>query len=639
MTTDVCVSTRTFPTTFGFQVTSGFAVSDARSALPGVLRKGSPARIAVVADRTPEPVKSILKQPVDQEVGWQGLFQISNTSGAAGVLGVKAQEDTLGESGYKIEICCTTHTGPGVKRMVKSVIRGLKACQEPEKAADGMGGTYFFMNENGRKTAILKPCDEEPLAPNNPKGYVGRSLGDPGWKPTVRVGEAAMREVAAFLLDHEGFSRVPCTVLVRARHPIFHYEGTRAQLRQSCADFDDLVSEQSVNPLKLGSLQEFVHHECDTSEMGPSRFSAKDVHRIAILDLRLFNTDRHAGNILVRTPTGSTANLRAALEQPKYELIPIDHGFCLPEALENPYFEWQHWPQALLPFDDEELEYIRNLNVAADQELLQKELPNLRPECLRVLQVATTLLQKCASAGLSLAEIAAVVTRPFVGNDDDPSELEVICRYAADVVQDVDMNEENSSELESLCEEDEDEVIMLEMSPIGIQPVVGKRFTEEDMLFELEEEGRAAKQLVAASSLDSSASSAEHYSLSSDVSGNPYQALSPPGVAIDKETKPLMMARSVHATAGHALWRNVKGRHAATCVGTKKMLCGKNAPQAYPPPVIAKAPVTANGVFSSMDKAQWQMFMEVVKEQIDLALKSGSWKQGPVAPFAASCHY
>ena len=47
----------------------------------------------------------------------------------------------------------------------------------------------------------MKPCDEEPLAPNNPKGYVGRSLGDPGWKPTVRVGEAAMREVAAYLLD------------------------------------------------------------------------------------------------------------------------------------------------------------------------------------------------------------------------------------------------------------------------------------------------------------------------------------------------------------------------------------------------------------------------------------------------------
>lgn len=39
------------------------------------------------------------------------------------------------------------------------------------------------------QVAIFKPCDEEPLAPNNPKGYVGRTLGDAGWKPTVRVGE------------------------------------------------------------------------------------------------------------------------------------------------------------------------------------------------------------------------------------------------------------------------------------------------------------------------------------------------------------------------------------------------------------------------------------------------------------------
>lgn len=29
----------------------------------------------------------------------------------------------------------------------------------------------------------------------------------------------------------------------------------------------------------------------------------------------------------------------------QYELIPIDHGFALPEAFEPPYFEWQHWPQ------------------------------------------------------------------------------------------------------------------------------------------------------------------------------------------------------------------------------------------------------------------------------------------------------
>lgn len=46
---------------------------------------------------------------------------------------------------------------------------------------------------------------------------------------------------------------------------------------------------------KLGSLQEYVSHDCDTSELGASCFPIRDVHRIGILDLRLFNTDRHAG--------------------------------------------------------------------------------------------------------------------------------------------------------------------------------------------------------------------------------------------------------------------------------------------------------------------------------------------------------
>lgn len=52
------------------------------------------------------------------------------------------------------------------------------------------------------------------------QGFVGRALGDPGLKPTVRVGEAAMREVAAYLLDHENFARVPPTVLGKPNSPI-----------------------------------------------------------------------------------------------------------------------------------------------------------------------------------------------------------------------------------------------------------------------------------------------------------------------------------------------------------------------------------------------------------------------------------
>jgi hypothetical protein len=109
----------------------------------------------------------------------------------------------------------------------------------------------------------------------------------------------------------------------------------------------------------------------------------RDVQRIGIFDIRLFNTDRHAGNMLVRKPrvsaSASSANLLgggglARLDERQLELVPIDHGFCLPEALEPPYFEWLYWPQAMIPFGEEELEYIARLDGAALLELAAWEL-------------------------------------------------------------------------------------------------------------------------------------------------------------------------------------------------------------------------------------------------------------------------
>ena len=58
------------------------------------------------------------------------------------------------------------------------------------------------------------------------------------------------------------------------------------------------MSGNSLSSIATGSactLQEFIVHDGDTSEVGASRFSVADVHRIGILDVRLFNTDRHAG--------------------------------------------------------------------------------------------------------------------------------------------------------------------------------------------------------------------------------------------------------------------------------------------------------------------------------------------------------
>jgi len=56
--------------------------------------------------------------------------------------------------------------------------------------------------------------------------------------------------------------------------------------------------------------------------------------------------------------------------------------------------------QAMMPFGQEELAYISSLDAHADCALLARELPHLRPECLRVLQVSTLLLKASIAEGM-----------------------------------------------------------------------------------------------------------------------------------------------------------------------------------------------------------------------------------------------
>lgn len=68
-----------------------------------------------------------------------------------------------------------------------------------------------------------------------------------------------------------------------------------------------------------------------------------------------------------------------------------------------------------------------NLDIKADKDILRRELPVLREESLRTMEVATTLLKLCAVDGLSLNEIGEIMSRPLTALDDGESELEKIC--------------------------------------------------------------------------------------------------------------------------------------------------------------------------------------------------------------------
>jgi hypothetical protein len=158
------------------------------------------------------------------------------------------------------------------------------------------------------------------------------------------------------------------------------------------------------------------------------------------------------------------------------ELIPIDHGLCLPETLDEPYFEWLHWPQASIPFSKEELEYIDRLDPAFDCSLLREELPSLREACLRMLVLSTTFLKLAALEGLTLCEIGGMMTRELCGVEEEASELEKVCvlamweakkdfRLEEDGVEDSLVSEDFSAEDDNVQFEmdDDDEVPELKL--------------------------------------------------------------------------------------------------------------------------------------------------------------------------------
>ncbi|KAJ9464220.1 Phosphatidylinositol 4-kinase gamma 4 [Diplonema papillatum] len=221
---------------------------------------------------------------------------------------------------------------------------------------DTAGGVYLIKVQRvpGREEIIgvFKPCDEEdfydmfhteetslilPFADEASVLSLETRAACCDQPRTTRAGSTPgngwRHEVAAFALDHASFARVPVTIpfaLPRALFP------SRAHTGEPWLAV-------------VGSLQAYAENTFAQSwDSPPGRFSASDARRIAILDLRLLNCDRHGGNVLLEKP-----------ETSETRLIPIDHGYTLPASgLVDLDFEWLLWPQSRTPFTEDEKAYI-----------------------------------------------------------------------------------------------------------------------------------------------------------------------------------------------------------------------------------------------------------------------------------------
>jgi len=327
---------------------------------------------------------------------------------------------------------------------------------------EGINGTYFMKTDEGVNIGVFKPQDEEGSFLNKPKSaghtlqpVLATSSPSQTRKPSyqrlngVNKGEAALREVAAYLVDREHFYGVPSTTMVKLAY---------AALQPN----QEEVASRNAS-LKIGSFQEFVESDGSVEDMGVSCFPVREVHKIGILDLHIFNTDRHDGNVLFRET-----------EEGSYVLTPIDHGLSLPHSMENVYFGWVSWPQSKVPFDAETKAYIERIDVDKDVQMLKSQL-KITDDSLRIMKVSATLLKKGAASNLTLQEIGKIASRSCF---DKPSDLEEMYQQAMEQTKQTLVHAQQPEGSSSSMQDEQDELffeIIFRLMDEKIQSFVASR--------------------------------------------------------------------------------------------------------------------------------------------------------------------
>ena len=222
---------------------------------------------------------------------------------------------------------------------------------QPRRITTGTGEVYEVRDGGTGERAIFKPAVQNhstgaasasqaaeiplPTKANGMRGdAASKSHDSKGALDDNRSAFAHRRELAAYQLDHFGFAGVlPCFI--------------------------------SSMESRAGVIQSYLEHEqtADEDEWGRRQINAlsvREVHKIGVLDLRLFNEDRHGGNLLLdfgaqhaSAPHFDSSELPPP--QPysgkatSARLVPIDHEMTLPDwrQLHSATFCWLTWPQVL----------------------------------------------------------------------------------------------------------------------------------------------------------------------------------------------------------------------------------------------------------------------------------------------------
>nr|CCA15384.1 sporangia induced phosphatidyl inositol kinase puta [Albugo laibachii Nc14] len=245
------------------------------------------------------------------------------------------------------------NSGSGTRRNMLWDVAQLSTSEEgmADPVEEGVGGVYTVQSRlNGQKLAIFKPAEEEKFI-----------------REGLQPGEGAIREEVAYVLDSRmnGFSGVPPTAVARIN--------LAGAIRSQKGAVQRFMSSHKGSMEGFGMPRDMVKAE--------KFVLAEQVHRIGLLDIRMFNTDRHSGNILLIG------------EKAPFTMVPIDHGCILPSwfHLSEARFDWLQYPQCEAPFSARAIEYVSQLDAEADAVTLRRL--GVREECIVTLKICTKFMK------------------------------------------------------------------------------------------------------------------------------------------------------------------------------------------------------------------------------------------------------
>lgn len=344
------------------------------------------------------------------------------------------------------------HTDPKVAQLVKVFNRGANCTEVTStgtagKKNAGVNGSYFMTvrvpvnikenptirggdgnlyvrNENGTFSVleeheghhfklvkfIVKPKVQERGAPGGPGGtnYKGTGLRDDLIlsKHGIIPGEGAAREALAYHVatslgkQFQGdVPLVPVTTLENVHSKAFSDE-------LAILTPDDALQKAvkaHTKEVRQSSVQECIPNSRSIASLSSEtqrkalleNLPAGEVRRLALLDIKLWNTDRNLGNFLVTTqdPTVSVDDVLRGKQKSPLRLVAIDHSLVAPRDFESPpQFDWRAWPQANTPFTQEERKAIMDASWNEDKKIYDRF--NLPSGSKRTLLLSHILLQE-----------------------------------------------------------------------------------------------------------------------------------------------------------------------------------------------------------------------------------------------------